>query len=214
MATFKITKEQSDRIQQHLAAIGALCYNWSHLDNVIVLAIGYFSECDEETLACLLSTSKDTSQRCEIATKLLILRVGDGPWRKCACETFRLIQNKFCDKRNRLVHDEWEFHEDDIVRTTRAVRIAKSQAYRGESLTYKALTLTQPKEIEDFVLELVQVTFGISILASQFEKQRNELQTLMPPEALQTLYKAYFPEPHPNKNPRPKQPQKASRVKV
>lgn len=204
-----MSMKQTNAVQRHLAAIGGLCYNWAHLDNVIVLTIQTLSGCDDKTLACLLSTSRDTSQRCEIANKLLILNLEDGPWRDCAINTFKLIQNKFCDKRNRYVHDEWQFYEDDIIRTTRTVKIIKAEPLSPQTLSYHANTPTRTKEIEDFVMDMVRATFGMAVISGQFQNQRHELKTLKPPEALLTLYKEYFPEQPPKKNPKQKAPPKS-----
>lgn len=174
------------------------------------MMIEALSGCDEKTLACLLSTSRDTSQRCEIANKLLILKVDAGAWRDCACDTFRLIQNKFCERRNHYVHDEWEFFQDDILRTNRTVKIVKTQSRTPQTLSYYSSIVTQTKEIEDFVMDAVRLTFGIGVIFAQFQNQRHELKTLKPPAALLKLYKEYFPEQLPIKTPKQKRPPKPS----
>lgn len=58
----------------HTSAIGELCRQWALLDRMLSLLIETMAGVEEKTLACLTSTSRDTSQRCEIATRLAILK--------------------------------------------------------------------------------------------------------------------------------------------
>lgn len=74
----------------HFQAVGGLCYQWSLLDRSLAILIEYLSETQDKTIACLLSTSNDTSQRCEIASRLAILKVPNGRWRDCLLNTLSL----------------------------------------------------------------------------------------------------------------------------
>ena len=79
---------------EHAQAIGGLCYQWSILERALVLLIEFLSGLDDKSIACLLSTSRDTSQRCEIASRLAVLKIPHGPWRDCLLNTMSVIQNK------------------------------------------------------------------------------------------------------------------------
>ena len=176
----------------HFQAVGGLCYQWSLLDRSLALLIEYLSEIDEKTIACLLSTSNDTSQRCEIAGRLAVLKIPNGPWRDCLLNTLSIIQNKMCDLRNRTVHDEWSLGQTQILRVTRAVKTPKNSNQVRE-LIYEKITSVELGEIDKFVEDVTTTVLGLIIMSSQFREKRSTLTTLEAPAPLLLLYKKYFP---------------------
>lgn len=197
---------------EHAQSIGGLCYQWSILESALVLLIEYLSGLDDKTTACLLSTSRDTSQRCEIASRLAILKVPHGPWRTCLLNTLSVIQNKMCEKRNRTVHDEWQFSENQILRINRAVKMPMDSE-KVRQLVYETKTPVEVGEIEILIKEITIALLGITIMASQYRAKESSLKTLEPPEPLLQLYKDYFPEPIRKSAPKPKRQPKSSRKK-
>ena len=199
-----------EELLEHFQAVGGLCYQWALLDRTLTFLIEYLSETEEKTIACLLSTSHDTSQRCEIARRLAILKTPDGPWRDCLLNTLSVVQNKMCDLRNRTVHDEWNFDETQILRVTRAVKTPKNSNQVRE-LIYEKITPVEIGEIDAFVEDVTKALLGIIIMASQFRSDRTKLSTLKGPEPLLLLYRQYFPEPTRKSDLKPKRPPRSSR---
>ena len=194
----------------HFQAIGGLCYQWALLDRALLLLIEYLSEMDEKTIACLMSASNDTSKRSEISSRLVVLRVADGPWRNCLLNILSTIQNKMCEIRNRTVHDEWHLGEAEILRVTRAVKSPKNSNQVRE-LVYEKITSVAIGEIDSFVEDVTTTLIGILIMASEYRKQKKTLQTLEAPRPLLLLYKKYFPMPTQKSAPKPKRQPKPFR---
>jgi hypothetical protein len=198
-----------EEYMDHFQAIGGLCYQWALLDSALTYLIEYLSELEEKTTACLLSASRDTSQKCEIARRLSVLKVPHGPWRDCLLNTLSVIQNKMCDLRNRTVHDEWELGESQITRITRSVKMPLNSEQVRE-IVYESKTPVELGEIDKLVEDVSTIMIGVVIMASQFRKERAKLQTLKAPEPLLLLYKRYFPKPTRKSGPKPKPPKKSS----
>jgi hypothetical protein len=150
----------------HAESIGGLCYQWSILDRTLELLIQYLSGLDEKTTACLLSTSRDTSQRCEIASRLAVLKVSNCPWRDCLLNALSVIQNKMCEKRNRTIHDEWEFSETRILRVTRAVKMPMDSE-QVRQLVYETKTPVEIGELDALIEDTTIALMGIVIMAAQ-----------------------------------------------
>ncbi len=207
-----MTNDTREIYLDHAKGIGSICYFWSLLDMALVNLIQQLSTLDEKTTFCMLSTSRDTSQRCEIASRLVILKGPDCPWRDCLLDTLSVIQNKMCEKRNRIVHDEWSVENTEIFRTTRAVRM-QMDSERVRQLTYETITPVQAGEIASFVKDISVALIGLIVTASDFRGKKSDLHTLKPLEPLLLLYKRYFPDKPQKSAPKPKRQQKPSRKK-
>lgn len=196
----------------HTSAIGELCRQWALLDRMLSLLIETMAGVEEKTLACLTSTSRDTSQRCEIATRLAILKAPDCPWRDCLLDTLSVIQNKMCEFRNRNVHDEWHFEKSEILRISRAVKTLKNSK-KVRELIYETATPIKTDEIESFIHDIGVVMIGLAVMAPRFKGGKSVMKLLAPPQPLLLLYKRYFPEPTQKTCPKPKHQPKSSRKK-
>lgn len=194
----------------HTEAIGELCCQWAFMDRILVVFIQIMANVEEKTISCLLSTSRDTSQRCEIATRLAILKAPNGPWRDCLLNSLSVIQNKMCDIRNRTVHDEWHFYETEILRVNRSVKALKNSK-KVKELIYETTTPFDLKETKKFIEDIKIVMMGLGVMSSGFQGGTDAMKLLKPPQPLLLLYKRYFPEPNQKSAPKPKPPKKSSR---
>ena len=55
-----------------------------------------------------------------------------------------------CEKRNRTVHDEWQFDETQILRVTRAVKMPMNSE-QVRQLVYETITPVEVGEIDEII---------------------------------------------------------------
>ena len=177
--------------QEHACAIGTICIQWALLDRTLDLLIEKIIGLDEPVTACLLSTSRDTSQKCEIAFRLSVQMVPDCAWRECLFETIKIIQNKFCQKRNRFVHDELEFSETAINQFSRRVSTTKLQAGESLKLIFETSTEVKTADLDLFIADVTLVIFGLAIMGSQLSNSHISITSLVPPNPLMLLIDRY-----------------------
>lgn len=137
-------------VTEHAKAVGMLCMYWSTLEYSMGLVIEKLLEADASSSAIMLSTSRDISQKCEIARRLVHHRVRDdarNEWRHYFIGVLDVVQNILSPKRNRYVHDDWNQVEDQIIQYNRTIKLYKPEARAEKQLLFCVETASKPEEI-------------------------------------------------------------------
>jgi hypothetical protein len=131
-------EQQLDMLNEHARAVGMLCMYWSFLDRTISFVIERLLDQDEKTVACILTSANDTSQKCEMARRLAFLKA-DGPdwqeWRECMVGLLDHVQN------------DRAFVGPDMLQFDRRAKIGKSQSFQPAKLVHISERRSKPSEI-------------------------------------------------------------------
>lgn len=174
MIKTKASPEEESVVQQYITALGALTVWWASLENTLHHVIERLADVDALTAECLLTNFEKASGRAGIV-KMLALRP-DPPsheWQDCVVDICDLICNAWGSDRNRLIHDDWTFNEQAVIRSRSGRTIGKTNEPnpRKTLLPKPPSTLTH-WEIYDLTEKVMHASLHLLFLSSSFVRWR------------------------------------------
>ena len=177
-------------MEEHGLAVGMLCMFWAQLDHTIVVLIERLLGLDEVTTACITSSARDTSHRCEIARRLVFLKAPNDDWRDCLTGILNRVQNELANKRNRYVHDDWTIENAELIQFERQVKILKPQSREALKLIHSTPRTASTLEINNLSGLVIEMLIHIIFLGQGFETWSKTGQQPIPNEQAILLSKS------------------------
>jgi hypothetical protein len=137
-------------LNQHLSALGALCWSYANLDSAINHLYEPLLDCSEAQVACLMV--ENISTRCEQLKRLLYLEAElDADFRQWVVDLLVRCSQELAGQRNRFVHDQWGFvwnaQEHKISRVNKRPKIGKPRSREAARLIVREETETAEADI-------------------------------------------------------------------
>jgi hypothetical protein len=115
--------------------VGEICMIWATLDFKVDQLLADFLDIGPAQVAALMN-GMDFSRKCEAVRKLLVLSGPSPEWIAEIDSIMLDLANGLNKKRNRYVHDMWQFEIDAINRIERKATIQKQQARKSKTLSF------------------------------------------------------------------------------
>lgn len=193
-------------IDQHARAVGLLCIYMASLDSVVVRLIEHLSHADKNATACVVGSSPDISQRCEIAKRLAVLRAAGTSWERCVTGILNLISEALAPRRNRYVHDEWYVVENVMVRNDRRPRVKKVKSFETPRLVSERPRVAALTDVHAVTSKAVDAMIHLTMLGLAYKSSREGKSLGEPPRKAIALSNYTFPNENAQGVPAPQLP--------
>lgn len=156
----RLTRDQRDKIRSEMQgaldyvnhadsfakAIGNLSIDWAHLDRKLDELFQPLLNCTAEEVACILVENIDA--RCSQLKRLITVAKPPRDWRDWIFAVLNRAANEIGPKRNRLLHDTWDFRDNTAARTDKRAKIKQAQSRQEETLSFDTKHPVSAEEIE------------------------------------------------------------------
>lgn len=129
MTTPDTTKEEV------FAKIGRLCMVWASLDRSANMLLTEILGVSEDQSACVATQLDPLASRMRLLKTLTYTTSRSDEWKASLVELLNYIEGHLCAKRNRIVHDGWDFKGTEPAQLDRRAKVMRAQSRQPLALS-------------------------------------------------------------------------------
>lgn len=131
--------------------IGHLCSVWASLDRCANMLVEQILGCSEAQAVCLATQMEPVATRAKLLKNLAYTTAASNEWKAVLISLLNIIDGELAPKRNRVIHDAWDFTAAKPSQLDRRAKVARSQARKPPELLIEARLNVTPEFIESLV---------------------------------------------------------------
>lgn len=163
------SEEQRAEVWQ---AIGKLCMVWASLDHALDDAIEQILDCSKAQ-ARILSTQLDKiTGRTKLIKQLLFTLDQEPEWIAKATELLNRIEIEVAPRRNRIIHDGWDFEGLTPQQIDKRAKIGKLQSRQPPAISFDTPSACSATEINDLIVTASVCTVGLLLISIEIREHR------------------------------------------
>lgn len=165
--------------------LGWLCATWARLDHTSTHLLDLILECGPERARCISTQLDPVASRMRLLKTLVMTFDHPAWWTDAAIFWINRIEGDVASRRNRMIHDAWDFTEATPSRIDRRVKIGRKQAFQSAGLAIETVSKCSSAEIRELIVEISVCDVALVAIAAEITMGRRE--SGLPPEERSNL---------------------------
>lgn len=144
--------------------IGHLCSFWAGLDKTANSLIRVALDCEERQAACIATQLDPVASRIRLLKTLIVTTGQSAEWMDEALRWLNMVDGQLAPKRNRIIHDDWDFDDATPQLIDRRAKVGRSQSRQPLSLVIEMKSEASPAYIASVIEDIALCTTAITFM--------------------------------------------------
>lgn len=164
---------------------------WASLDGCLDMLLASVLDCTEDQANCLATQVDRVSSRMDLIKSLSVTTKMTSEWKVALVDALGWMNANLSGRRNRIIHDAWDFSEPSPVQIDKRVKVRRGQSREPYAIHTNLKTEVTAESIEQLITEVSYAATVVLTAKTDIDSSRacdwQPLKTPILPIALQIL---------------------------